>query len=123
MKSFNPYIITFLILLMPSSIYCSGKVHVAKVRIEIFDQKLREFKKDVGRLPTSQEGLRALLEAPANTPGWKGPYLPYTQIPSDPWCQQYQYICPSLKEKKDFDLYSFGPNKVNESGKGDDISY
>lgn len=51
---------------------------------------LMTFKLAVGRYPTTEEGLKALLEAPeAVSDRWKGPYV--RNIPLDPWGNAYQY--------------------------------
>ncbi len=49
------------------------------------------FEYDVGRVPTEQEGLQALVEAPAGSAGWAGPYLDRDAIPVDPWGKPYLF--------------------------------
>jgi general secretion pathway protein G len=39
-----------------------------------------DFKKDVGRYPTQEEGLAALIKEPAEAGEWLGPYLPETYV-------------------------------------------
>src|SRR5216683_804063 len=56
---------------------------LARLYMEEIAAALDHFKSDVGRYPSSEENLKALLEKPANAPGWKGPYLVY--FPKDPW--------------------------------------
>ena len=89
----------------------------ATTMVENISQALRFFAIDCGRLPTTEEGLRALMEQPANVKNWKGPYLE-KGIPKDPWDTPYVYRCPG-NHNNDFDLYSFGPDR-NEGG-GDDV--
>lgn len=45
---------------------------------------------DVGRYPTTEEGLQALILSPG-IPGWAGPYLNAIEIPRDPWGCHYKY--------------------------------
>ena len=64
---------------------------------------LMTFKLAVGRYPTTEEGLKALLEAPeAVSDRWKGPYV--RNLPADPWGNPYQYRCPAVKSKDGYDV-------------------
>ena len=77
----------------------------ARVQIELLGAALDQFKLDVGRYPTSQEGLQALQKSPGNAPGWEGPYLK-KEVPRDPWGSPYQYRSPG--EHGEYDLTSLG---------------
>jgi general secretion pathway protein G len=77
------------------------------------------FEVDNGRYPASQEGLKALIENPADLEDWKGPYIQGETVPKDPWGNEYVYICPGLKNKLAYDLYSLGPDGKEGS---DDIA-
>ena len=77
----------------------------ARVQIELLGAALDQFKLDVGRYPTSQEGLQALQQSPGNAPGWEGPYLK-KDVPRDPWGNPYQYRSPG--EHGEYDVSSFG---------------
>jgi general secretion pathway protein G len=77
----------------------------ARVQIELLGAALDQFKLDVGRYPTSQEGLQALQQSPGNAPGWEGPYLK-KDVPRDPWGNPYQYRSPG--EHGEYDLSSYG---------------
>ena len=77
----------------------------ARVQIELLGAALDQFKLDVGRYPSSQEGLQALQQSPGNAPGWEGPYLK-KDVPRDPWGNPYQYRSPG--EHGEYDLSSFG---------------
>jgi len=46
---------------------------------------------DVGRYPSSTEGLAALVKSPGNITGWNGPYLAKGDVPQDPWGRPYIY--------------------------------
>ncbi|WP_428718918.1 type II secretion system major pseudopilin GspG [Undibacterium curvum] len=78
---------------------------VAKAQIEAFEKSLDSFRLDVGRYPTTEEGLAALLVSPPNTAKWNGPYLK-KDIPKDPWGNVYMYKSPGTKG--DFDITSYG---------------
>ena len=82
-----------------------AKAKTAAVQIADLDKSLELFKLDVGRYPTTEEGLQALNEPPADSPRWAGPYLK-KGVPADPWGRPYQYVHPG--ERGEFDLFSFG---------------
>lgn len=77
---------------------------------------LKMFKEDCGRFPTTAEGWKALMEPPTNdlAKGWGGPYL--DQVPVDPWGHEYVYCCPAIYSTNGYDLYSLGPDGVDNSG-------
>jgi general secretion pathway protein G len=82
-----------------------GKQAAAKAQIELLGQTLDAFRLDVGRYPTTQEGLSALITNPG-IPNWDGPYLKKSEIPGDPWKKPYIYQCPGTHSE--YDLYSYG---------------
>jgi len=67
-----------------------AKSKTAAVQIADLDKSLELFKLDVGRYPTSEEGLEALVKRPGSLNGWNGPYLK-GGVPSDPWNHSYRY--------------------------------
>jgi general secretion pathway protein G len=92
-----------------------GKKVAAKSQISEFESMLDQFKLDVGRYPTNEEGLQALRTKPANAPNWDGPYSK-KELPMDPWGRSYVYRFPGTHG--DFDLLSFGADG-QEGGDGD----
>ncbi len=83
-----------------------SEVTIAKAQIGAFEKSLDTYRLDVGRYPTTEEGLAALLVAPsANAAKWNGPYLKKA-LPLDPWSHPYQYRSPGAKG--DFDIISLG---------------
>lgn len=70
-----------------------AKSKTAGVQISDLDKSLELFKLDVGRYPTSEEGLDALVKRPGNANGWAGPYLK-GGVPQDPWGRPYRYTNP-----------------------------
>ncbi|WP_312564020.1 type II secretion system major pseudopilin GspG [Diaphorobacter sp.] len=70
-----------------------AKSKTAAVQIADLDKSLELFKLDVGRYPTTEEGLEALVKRPGSTNGWAGPYLK-GGVPSDPWGHPYRYANP-----------------------------
>lgn len=68
-----------------------AKSKTAALQIADLEKALEIYKLDVGRFPTTEEGLDALVKKPASmTTGWAGPYLK-GGIPVDPWSRPYQY--------------------------------
>ena len=93
-----------------------GKQSAAKAQIELLGQALDQFRLDVGRYPTTQEGLNALMVNPGVDTSWEGPYLKKA-LPPDPWGKPYQYVCPGTHGE--YDLFSYGRDG-NPGGEGED---
>ena len=77
---------------------------------------------DNGHYPTTEQGLKALLEKPTSSPvpiNWKGPYLKRKKIPQDPWGREYLYVNPGVHNTEDYDLYSYGSDGIESS---DDVT-
>ena len=81
-----------------------SKQAAAQAQIELFGVALDNFRLDVGRYPTTQEGLDALQKNPG-ADNWDGPYLK-KEIPPDPWGKVYTYKAPG--EHGEYDLISYG---------------
>ncbi len=94
-----------------------SKTKAARVQIEDLAATLDMYKLDVGRYPSTDEGLQALVEAPNNAKRWNGPYLQKTKVPVDPWQNEYRYVAPGQHGK--FDLISYGADG-KEGGEGED---
>lgn len=93
-----------------------GKAEIAKLQINQLEGALGLYRFDVGRYPTSSEGLDALLRNPG-LDNWSGPYLDKMTLPKDPWGRDYHYRSPGMYG--DYDLYSHGADG-REGGDGDD---
>jgi general secretion pathway protein G len=97
--------------------YLGGaKSDTARLQIAEFGAGLDLFYLEIGRYPTTEEGLIALIERPSDTSNWNGPYLKKKTIPKDPWGNDYIYQSPG--ENGPYDLYSFGMDGT-EGGEGD----
>jgi len=75
------------------------------------------FREDVGRYPTTLEGLQALRAATSESNGWGGPYL-RKLVPKDPWNMDFVYVALAAPEEG-FLLYSKGSDKLTRSGGND----
>ena len=93
-----------------------SEVATAKAQIDALEKALDQYRLDVGRYPSNELGLKALVDKPVNEPKWNGPYLKKA-VPLDPWGQPYMYKFPG--EKGDFDLISLGRDRA-PGGSGED---
>ena len=82
-----------------------SEIKVAQAQIVAFEKALDTYRLDIGRYPSTEQGLNALMQRPQNEPKWNGPYL-QKAIPLDPWGKPYQYKSPG--ERGEFDIWSFG---------------
>ena len=94
-----------------------AKGDAAKIEIGQIGQALDLYKLEIGRYPTTQEGLQALIQAPSGASNWNGPYWKKSAMPKDPWGNDYQYRSPG--EHGEYDLLSFGKDG-RPGGEGED---
>src|ERR1051325_572206 len=92
-----------------------AKVKAARAQIELLSTALDTFRLDVGRYPSSQEGLEALRTQPGGIERWDGPYLK-KDVPVDPWGKAYVYKSPG--DHGPFDVLSYGADGA-PGGDGD----
>lgn len=85
---------------------------------QTFKTPLLKYRIDMGAYPSTEEGLKVLLNPPANSSHlWKGPYA--DNIPVDPWNTAYEYKSPGVENPRDYDLRSAGPDR--QMNTADDI--
>lgn len=97
-----------------------SKVKAARAQIKALEDALEQYRLDVGRYPTTEQGLIALTVQPPGEGRWQGPYLKKT-VPADPWGNPYQYRSPG--EHGEVDLFSFGKDgKPGGTGLAADIT-
>ena len=82
-----------------------SEVKIARAQVDALEKALDQYRLDVGRYPTTEEGLDALFRAPQGEHKWSGPYLRKAP-PPDPWGRPYRYRSPG--ERGEFDLFSLG---------------
>jgi general secretion pathway protein G len=102
----GPRVLTFL---------SDARSKTAHIQIASFTNALDLYYLDVGRYPTTQEGLTALVQRPPGMEVWNGPYLKGGDIPTDPWHNAYVYVAPGSHGA--FDLMSYGADG-HEGGVG-----
>lgn len=107
-------------MVMPRLVGRSEQARTAAAKADInasIAMALEMFEMDIGRFPTSEEGLSALRSNPGGLSDWKGPYL--KKDPKDPWGKLYLYKFPAAHSGSDYDLYSAGANGIE--GDKDDL--
>jgi general secretion pathway protein G len=82
-----------------------SQVKAAHAQIDALDKALDQYRIDMGRYPSAEEGLDALTNAPPNEPAWTGPYLKKA-VPLDPWGHPYAFASPGTHS--DVDIISYG---------------
>lgn len=90
-----------------------ARIDTARIQIKDLSTALDLYQLDVGRYPTQQEGLEALVVNPGALPTWHGPYVKATAVPLDPWGHPYQYRFPG-SNGNDFDLYTLDNNVTSQ---------
>lgn len=97
-----------------------AKQKAAQAQIQMLSTALDLFHLDVGRYPSDEEGLKALVQRPENLPGWAGPYLE-KGVPKDPWGRNYLYKFPG--EHGTYDLSTHGADGApGGEGENSDIA-
>lgn len=97
-----------------------SEVKAARAQIDALGKAIDQFRLDVGRFPSTEEGLNSLVSRPAGSAKWDGPYLAKS-VPLDPWGNAYQYRSPG--EHGDYDLISLGKDgQPGGTGEGADIT-
>ncbi len=78
-------------------------------QVELLSTALDNYRLDMGRYPSQDEGLQALITKPENaSDNWQGPYLRKKKLPKDAWGNPFQYTIPPTQGGMDFDLFSHG---------------
>ena len=83
----------------------SSKQKSAKAQISLFETAIDTYRLEVGKFPTTEQGLQALRVCPDGVIKWDGPYLP-KDVPLDPWGNPYTYKYPG--EHGDYEIVSYG---------------
>jgi general secretion pathway protein G len=98
-----------------------SQIKIARSQIDALEKALDQYRIDMGRYPTTEEGLDSLMNAPLNEPNWAGPYLKKT-VPLDPWGHPYVYASPGT-HNNDVDLMSYGKDgRPGGSGENADLT-
>lgn len=94
----------------------SSKSQTAALQISELGAALDLYRLEVGRYPSNNEGLEALIKKPSGVSNWNGPYLKKKLVRLDPWGNEYVYEYPGTHG--DYDLYSLGAD-ASTGGEGE----
>ena len=98
-----------------------SEIKTARAQLDAFDKALGTYRLDTGRYPSTEQGLKALVERPTDEPKWSGPYLSKA-LPPDPWGHAYLYR-QAADAGHDYELVSYGKDgQRGGSGESADIS-
>lgn len=98
-----------------------SEAKAARAQIDAFGKALDTYRLDIGHYPSTEQGLKALVEKPLGETRWAGPYL-QKSIPSDPWGSNYVYKSPG-DNNRDYDLLSMGKDaQLGGEGAAADIT-
>ena len=93
-----------------------AQAKIAKGKIVGLSGPLDIYKLDTGKYPTTQEGLKALLQAPSGVPNWNGPYVKNAEELKDPWRNDLIYRSPG-SDNRPYEIVSLGADG-QEGGEG-----
>jgi general secretion pathway protein G len=111
--------------LVGSAIFLLGnQVEFAKIQrvdsdVQAITTALKTYEMMNYAMPTTSQGLEALVTRPTSEPVPKR-WMPFmTAMPLDPWNKPYQYANPGVKNTSGYDIYSMGPDHA--AGTTDDV--
>ena len=96
-------------------IFSDSQENVASLFVnESIKTPLMNYRIHMGSYPSTEDGLEALIRAPANrSDRWRGPYLQGGRLPVDPWGNPYQYRYPGTRNPDGYDVWSLGPDGID----------
>jgi general secretion pathway protein G len=98
-----------------------SEIKTARAQLDAFDKALAAYRLDTGHYPSTEQGLKSLVERPSDEPKWSGPYLAKA-LPPDPWGRAYAYRNRG-DNGREFELLSYGKDgQRGGSGENADIS-
>ena len=98
-----------------------SKTDAAKIQVQRLGTILDLYRLDMGRYPSQEEGIGALVTAPPDAKKWSGPYVKTQDSLTDPWGNPYLYRLPG--EHGDYDLYTLGADQApGGDGENQDIT-
>ena len=110
-------VVTIIALLLGAAIYkLGGNVEYARATrvaadMQGINTQLKLYESMNGFLPTTEQGLKALVQQPSTEPRPSRWYQLYKELPKDPWNNDYVYLNPGRKNPNSYDLYSAGQDR------------
>ncbi len=95
-----------------------AKVGAAKAQVSEIDSAIERFYVQMDRYPTTEEGLKVLVDPPTGDDAtkWRGPYI--RELRNDPWGNPFQYLAPGTHHPNSYDVWSRGKDGV-DGGEGE----
>lgn len=118
-------VVSIIAILMGTAIYkLSGNIEYAKRQavagdIQAISTQLKLYESMNGFLPTTEQGLQALVTQPVTEPRPSRWYQLFKEVPKDPWHSDYIYLNPGRKNPTGYDLYSAGPDRKPDTADDD----
>ena len=118
-------VVTIIALLLGTAIYkLRGNVEVGRMvavqsSIQSLKTQLRSYESLNGFMPTTEQGLKALVQQPSSEPRPTRWTQFLDSVPKDPWGSEYVYVNPGRKSPNGFDLYSAGPDRKPDTADDD----
>lgn len=110
-------VVTIIALLLGAAIYkLGGNVEYARATrvaadMQGINTQLKLYESMNGFMPTTEQGLKALVQQPSSEPRPTRWYQLYKELPRDPWQNEYVYLNPGRKNPTGYDLYSPGQDR------------
>ena len=98
----------------------SSKMGRADSDFQTISSNLMQFKTANGFYPTTQQGLRALVERPSTNPVPARWSAIMKKVPLDPWDNEYIYRFPGRRDPAEPEIISKGPDGMENTA--DDLS-
>jgi general secretion pathway protein G len=88
-----------------------AKDMAVRADIQAINTQLKLYESMNGFVPTTEQGLKALVVQPDTDPKPSRWYQLFKEMPKDPWQNEYIYVSPGRKNPDSYDLYSAGPDR------------
>ncbi len=118
-------VVTIIALLLGTAIYkLRGNVEISRgvavqSSIQSIRTQLKLYESMNGFTPTTEQGLRALVNQPDGDPKPTRWTQLFDSVPKDPWGNEYIYVSPGRKNPNSYDLYSAGPDRKADTADDD----
>jgi general secretion pathway protein G len=90
-----------------------------KSDIQTIGTQLKLYESMNGFLPTTDQGLQALVTQPSSEPRPQRWYQLFKEVPKDPFGNNYIYLSPGRKNPTSYDLYSAGQDRKADTADDD----
>jgi general secretion pathway protein G len=106
------------VIYLVKDILAGAKIERARTDLDSIRTQLIRYDSATGRLPTTDQGLMALVKRPTAPPPPRNWSAMLEEEPLDPWKNPYRFQVPAQRSTRQYDLYSFGPDGIESE---DDI--